>query len=358
MRQKNNVISLVGLVVSAVLFVIWGIMFNTFSPERLWRGFLVAYLFIVSLSGGLIVWPAIVTTAYGNWMKQSEKYCYTGLLFSPLSIIALIVLWIGSNSWAPWIGARNIFWLDNSFLFLRNLIAQSLFWFAAYLFLKNRFSDNFRNYGVLLLICFTISYSLLGFDLIMVLDPHWHSMMLGGYFMVTSLYLGLSVWAFLYIIFDKPRRGILHDLGKLIIAFCMLSFYTMFSQLFPIWFENLPYETSFLISRINLAWKPVSILLLIIVYMGPVIILLPALFKKNKIYMGIISVLLIIGLWIERWWLVFAEFSKNKIIFDWPEIITSLAFISIFASTAILSYQYIQRHHAIHSPRPKNAIYE
>ena len=45
---------------------------------------------------------------------------------------------------------------------------------------------------------------------------------------------------------DADRR---HDLGKLIVAFSLLTTYMMFSQLIVIWYENLPDEVRFVIPR-------------------------------------------------------------------------------------------------------------
>ena len=51
-----------------------------------------------------------------------------------------MLLWIGSPSWAPWHG--NVFhqgvWLDNSFLFGRNLAALIFFWGLAARYLNDR----------------------------------------------------------------------------------------------------------------------------------------------------------------------------------------------------------------------------
>ena len=46
-----------------------------------------------------------------------------------------------------------------------------------------------------------------------------------------------------------------HDLGKLLLAFCMFWAYTAYAQILPIWYANMPEETDYLLVRIMLpAW--------------------------------------------------------------------------------------------------------
>ena len=91
----------------------------------------------------------------------------------------------------------------------------------------------------------------LGFDFVMTLKPEWYTMMIGGYFFSTGVYVAAAVWALMAVISGVTDKKTLQDIGKLIIAFCMFSSYLMFSHLFPIWYENIPEEIIFLIPRMN-----------------------------------------------------------------------------------------------------------
>lgn len=313
------------------MFIIWAFLFSGNEDPRLWHAFLINFLFFTSAAAGLVVWPAIVIAAYGNWMGNVEKFCWTGLSFSIPSLVALIILWVGSESWVPWVINYNgeKFWLNNTFLFSRNLVAQIVFWFMAFLFVKNRYSSNYRIYANLLIIIYAIAFSLMGFDFVMALEPQWYSMMIGGYFFITGVYTAAAVWAFMTVISGNKEKDKLHDIGKLIIAFCMFSSYLMFSHLFPIWYENNPREVLFLLPRMNYEWKWISYLLLFLIYLGPIVFLLPARSKRNPVILGIISALIIVGMWIERWWLVSAVFERQKILFGWIEVIPTIGFLTL-----------------------------
>ena len=53
----------------------------------------------------------------------------------------------------------------------------------------------------------------------------------------------------------------MHDQSKLIITFSLLTAYMMYSQLFVIWYENMPEETRYLVPRMNWVtnWPAISI---------------------------------------------------------------------------------------------------
>ena len=341
--MKNKITIVASLILSALFFMLWRMMFSGENDERLWHSFLINFLFFTSLAGGLAVWPAIVVSTYGRWMGTAERFCRVGLAFSFPSVIALVVLWIGSESWAPWLFAKkDMFWLNNTFLFSRNIAMLIVFWILAFVFVAKRHSENKRVYARWLVLAYVISFSLLGFDFVMELEPEWYSMMTGGYFFSSAVYLAAAAWALMAVLADEAK-DILHDIGKLVIAFCMFTSYLMFSHLFPIWYENNPHEVLFLIPRMNFDWKWISYLLLLMVYIGPIALLLPARMKRNRITLGGISLMIVAGMWIERWWLISAVFSKERIIFGWEEIVLLLAFLLLFVAGVLVSNIILSR---------------
>lgn len=341
MAIKNSILKsavLISVIISAILIIVVLSMLSGADSQRIWRSVLINYLYFTPLAAGLVVWPAIVIITGGKWMGNLEKICLTGISFSFPSIIILIVLWINSGEWAPWIGAEpQKIWLNNTFLFTRNMILLFTFWILVFIFLKNRYEKNNKILAGWLIFVYAVTFSITGFDFVMALDRGWYSMMIGGYFFISGLYCAAAAWAFLSIFIERPADvEILHDIGKLIITFCMLTSYLMFSQLLPIWYENLPEETTFLIPRMNLAWKGISYALLALVYLGPVILLLNSRLKQNRIYMASVSFLILTGMWIERWWLVSAVFEKNKVLFGFQEIIPALAFAFIMLTGILI----------------------
>jgi hypothetical protein len=333
LNKRNRAVTFSLVIAALILLAIWLLIIKNYDQSRIWRALLINYLFFNSVSTGLVVWPAIVVISEGEWMGPLEKFCRAGLAFSLPSIIVLAALWAGSPSWAPWIALSSQgFWMNNNFLFLRNILLLILFWITAFNFTYNPSAKKRSSSAIVLILLFVITLSLNGFDFIMSLNPKWHSMMIGGYVFLAGLYSGLLAWALLAVIAGKPDRNSLTDIGKLIVAFCLMTTYTMFSQLLPIWYENLPEESTFLVPLLNLAWKKVSWIVVVVVYLSPIILLMTKWSKRSYLFMGVVSLILLAGLWVEKWWLVTSVFDRNTVVIGWPEIIPAGVCVAIVIS--------------------------
>lgn len=328
--NKSLLQSVLFVVFSVALIIIWISMIRGNDPARAWRGLLISYLFFTTAAAGLVVWPAIVVVSEGEWMEPLEKICRIGMIFSIPSIAALLVLWIGSDNWSPWLDVeKNKVWLNNTFLFSRNLILLLLFWIMVFYFVSNRYKKNRITIATWLILIYVITFSITGFDLVMALIPDWHSMMMGGYIFINGLYTAATAWAFIAIISGKPDKNSLLDVGRLIVAFSLLTTYLMFSQLLPIWYENLPDEINFVIPMFNYGWKQFSYVIIFLVYLGPLILLMSKGSKRNYKWLGIVTFFLLMGLWLEKWWIVSSVFERHQVLFGWSEVIPGLIFLSL-----------------------------
>jgi hypothetical protein len=120
------------------------------------------------------------------------------------------------------------------------------------------------------------------------------------------------------------------DMGKLIVAFSLLSTYMMFGQLIEIWYESLPDEVRFVIPRLTLApWKYVSLAFIPTIYLGPLVLLLSNRLKGSFAYMRFITLMLLVGMWFERWWEVTPTLGGRMVI-GLPEISMTAAFLALF----------------------------
>jgi hypothetical protein len=165
--------------------------------------------------------------------------------------------------------------------------------------------------GVLILV-YCLAFSLLGFDLVMAIDARWNSALLGGYFFISGLYAAVAAWALMAAAQWAPDANRLHDLGRLVVAFSLLTAYMMYAQLLPMWYENLPAEMRFVIPRLaRPGWSAVSVALLVVVYLGPLILLLTIRAKRTPGLLGSVAALVLAGLWVERWWLVAPAFDPQ-----------------------------------------------
>ena len=106
------------------------------------------------------------------------------------------------------------------------------------------------------MILWAFTITLAAVDLIMSLNPHWSSTMIGVYLFsdaVLSSLVALTLLA-LWLQSCGLLRGVVtvehyHDLGKLTFAFVFFWGYIAFSQYMLIWYANMPEETQFYMMR-------------------------------------------------------------------------------------------------------------
>jgi len=294
------------------------------SDARAWRAVLINFLYFTPLAAAMAVWPGIIRLSRGGWAKSIETPVLSFAGFAVPSLLALAALGLASSSWVPWWNPEvphQGWWLYPPFVFGRDFAALLAFWVTALFYLKRPNPTRL----VLTVLGYTLTFSLIGFDLAKALDPHFYSTLFGGYFFVSGLYAGMAGWAFLSAWFLRAEADRLHDLGRLTLAFSILTTYMMFSHILPIWYENLPEEVIFFIPRIHGDWLAVTIILAVMVYLGPLPSLLTIRAKRSRVLLGSITSVILVGLWIERLWLVQPHFEESPRI-GLPELSMAAAF--------------------------------
>lgn len=301
-------------VLAAAGIGVWIASFGFGDTARVWRALLVNFTFFVSLAGGLFCWSAVMSAAKATWNQGVERIPLSACGFAVPSLAALALLWYGAASWAPW-ATREYHqgvWLHPWFLFTRNILALGFFWWCARRFLRRRNAEAGSGPAALVIVAYCVAFSLLGFDLVMALDPNWYSSLFGGYFFISGLYIGVAAWTFLTVVGGMGRARQLQDLGNLTMAFSILTTAMLFAQLLTIWYENIPKETVYLVPRMNyLPWKGVSLVLLALVYLGPLVMLLTRWAKRTRWVLGLITLLILSGMWMERLWLITPVFGHG-----------------------------------------------
>ena len=316
--------------------VLWLLCAVFGDANRAWRAVLINFLYFTSLATGMVVAPAMVLAARGeHWLNDRlRRPALLSVGFAPVCFGALFVLWLGRGWWAGWLHEEhlpNAAWLNSWFLFTRNTAALILLWGLATRYATDTRPQPGKGLAAWLSLTFACVLTLLGFDFVMALDPHWYSTLFGGYFFITAMYMGVNGWTFAVLQLDPPVAAPFRkDLGKLIVAFSLLSTYMMFCQLIPIWYESLPQEVRFVIPRLRLApWKYVSLVFIPTIYLGPLVLLLSNRLKGSFFYMRFMTLMLLIGMWFERWWEVTPSLGGRMVI-GLPEISMTAAFLALF----------------------------
>jgi hypothetical protein len=190
-------------------------------------------------------------------------------------------------------------------------------------------------------LCFLsgIVFTLIAFDMVMALDPHWFSTLFGGYFFVSGMYAALAAWAVLSVLSGSTDAERRHDFARLILAVSLLTAYLMYSQLLPIWYENLFKEVRFVIPRLTVSgWRYISATLVGTIFLGPLVLFLTRWSKRSAGFIVFVSLLMLVCLWIERWWEVTPTLG-GKLVFGLTEASITAAFLASFMISVIM-YNY------------------
>ncbi len=164
-------------------------------------------------------------------------------------------------------------------------------------------------------IAYAVLFSLMAFDLVMSLDPWWFSNMFGGWIFMSSLWLALAGIAAVTMLGRDwlglgafVKTSTTHDLGKLMLAGCMFWAYTLYAQILPIWYTNVPEETNFLLVRMFLPqWSWLSQVVAVTCFVAPFTILLSRGIKKMRWPFFAVAALIMTGLFLERSLLVMPD---------------------------------------------------
>ena len=174
----------------------------------------------------------------------------------------------------------------------------------------------------------------------MSLSPHWYSTLFGMYFFTGAFYSSLAFLFLLTLLFFKPfdlgnfvGEKQFHDLGKLLLGFCLVTGDFFFSQFLVIWYGNLPEETRFVITRVNSApWKPLAWTVLSLGFALPFIALLSRKAKMRRGVMLVVSIIILIGMWLERFLLVAPSLWKGQDLpLGFSEFFISLGFLGLMS---------------------------
>ena len=134
---------------------------------------------------------------------------------------------------------------------------------------------------------------------------------MGAYFFVGNLVLGVAFLA-LIAAWGRDRlqlkeyvaAGQLRDTATLLFGFCIIWAYMVWSQHLVIWYGDLPEETAFVIRRMEGTWAPVAWLVFAMVFLIPFVVLLSSAVKSHARGLTAIALVVIVGLWLERFILV------------------------------------------------------
>jgi len=208
----------------------------------------------------------------------------------------------------------------------------------------------FNRNGTLSPVCvivFALSMSLLAFDILMSVDPHWYSTMFGGFYFMSAVYLAVAFAAIGVCIAISQnelfqgavKKSTLHDLGKLLLGFGIFWAYLFWSHYLPIWYGNLPEETAYMILRLReYPWRTVAWTVFGMCFVVPFILGLSRDVKQIPVLLALTGLIVAVGLWIQYYLLFAPTIYPNHISINLNDVGVGLGFLGLYG---LLSVKYL-----------------
>ncbi len=161
----------------------------------------------------------------------------------------------------------------------------------------------------LVLMGLTITFS--SVDWAMSLDPHWFSTVYGLMFMVGQVLSAMALVIVVLALFahDAPlmsvaRPSVVHDLGKLMLAFIMLWAYLHLSQFLITWSGNLPEEIPWYLRRMHGGWQFVGLFLVVFHFALPFLLLLSRDLKRDARLLACLAAFVLFTRLVDLFWMI------------------------------------------------------
>ncbi|WP_299333734.1 quinol:cytochrome C oxidoreductase [uncultured Psychroserpens sp.] len=333
--------------------------------NRPWSALYVAAFFFFMIALGVLAFYAIQFAAQAGWspvlfrvMEAITAYVLPG---------ALIVLAIAVASGI--IGHYNIFiWMDpdmvdptsekydalvagkSGFLNMTGFIIRGLIFIAGwslYRHFARKFSiaqdnaDDNRNFkksfriAAGFLVFYIYTESMMSWDWIMSVDPHWFSTLFGWYVFASMFVSGITVIAMMTM-YLKSRGHLpfvndshLHDLAKFMFGISIFWTYLWFSQFMLIWYSNIPEEVTYFVTRFQDYQLP-FLGMVVMNFVFPLLVLMNSDYKRIPWFVVMAGIVILCGHYIDVFNMIMPATVGDRWFIGIPEISSILLFAGLF----------------------------
>ena len=324
-----------------------------------WAALYVAAFFFMMISLGTLAFYAINRAAQAGWSPALFRVMegITAYLL-PGAIIVFVILALSGMHF------NHLFiWMDpevvahdkliqgkTAFLNTPFFLARALFYIAgwsAYRYFSRKFSlaqdqasdasnhkKNFR-ISAAFLVFYIVTESMMAWDWVMSIDPHWFSTLFGWYVFASMFVSGITTIALIAIYLkskgylEKVNDSHIHDLGKFMFGISIFWTYLWFSQFMLIWYSNIPEEVTYFISRIedyNLPFFG----MLVMNFVFPLLILMNSDYKRINYFIVMAGIVILLGHYIDVFNMIMPSAVGDQWFIGIAEIGAFLFFFGLF----------------------------
>lgn len=293
-----------------------------------WAALYVAAFFFMMIALGTLAFYAINRAAQAGWSPALFRVMegITAYLLPGAIIVFVILVLSGMH-------LNHLFiWMDpevvahdkliqgkSAFLNTPFFLARAAFYIAGwvtYRYFSRKFSlaqdqaDDVSNHkknfriSAAFLVFYIVTESMMSWDWIMSIDPHWFSTLFGWYVFASMFVSGITTIALIAIYLkskgylEKVNDSHIHDLGKFMFGISIFWTYLWFSQFMLIWYSNIPEEVTYFITRIedyNLPFFG----MLVMNFIFPLLILMNSDYKRINYFIVMAGIVILLGHYID-----------------------------------------------------------
>jgi hypothetical protein len=324
-----------------------------------WAALYVACIFFMLLSLGTLAFYAIQQVAQAGWspvlfrvMQGITAYLPVG---SVIFFIILVLCGLHFNHLFIWLDPEVVkhdeliqtksgflnfpFWIVRAAIFLagwnlyryysrKNCLAQDES-------NDNSFYKKNFNYSAGFLVFFIVTESIMSWDWIMSIDPHWFSTLFGWYVFASFFVSGITAIA-LVTVYLKSKGYLefvnsshIHDLAKFMFGISIFWTYLWFSQFMLIWYANIPEEITYFITRIQVYNLP-FFGAVVMNFLFPVLILINTDFKRITWVLVMAGTVILLGHYIDFFNMIMPGTVGGSWFIGVSEIASVLFFLGLF----------------------------
>ncbi|MDG1218778.1 MAG: quinol:cytochrome C oxidoreductase [Flavobacteriaceae bacterium] len=324
--------------------------------NRPYAALYVAAFFFMMIALGVLAFYAIQYASQAGWSpvlyRVMEAITYYLL---PGALIVLLIAIIGDKHIFIWMDPEVVAhdeiiqgkssWLNKPWFIVRALIfigGWSLYRYFSRKFSLAQDNDSGNKYFKLnfrisaaFLVFFIYTESMMSWDWIMSVDPHWFSTLFGWYLLASMLVSGITVIA-LITIYLKSKGHLevvndshLHDLAKFMFGFSVFWTYLWFSQFMLIWYANIPEEVTYYITRIEDYTIP-FFGMIIMNFIFPFLVLINSDYKRIPWFIVMAGIVILIGHYVDVFNMIMPATVIDRWYFGLPEISALALFSGLF----------------------------
>src|SRR6056300_121341 len=324
-----------------------------------WAAFYVAAFFFFMISLGVLAFYAIQRAAQAGWSPVLYRVMegITAYLL-PGGIIVIVLLVLSSmhlNHLFIWMDSEVVAhdkliagktgYLNTPFFLIRAVIfltGWSLYRFFSRKFSlaqdeANDISNHKKNFRISagFLVFYIVTESIMAWDWIMSIDPHWFSTLFGWYVFASMFVSGITAIA-LITIYLKSKGYLefvndshIHDLGKFMFGISVFWTYLWFSQFMLIWYSNIPEEVTYFITRIedyNLPFFG----MVVMNFIFPLLILMNSDCKRVNYFIVMAGIVILLGHYMDVFNMIMPSAVGDQWFIGAAEIGGFLFFLGLF----------------------------